>query len=81
MSNSHCIDQASTISLGTCPTQNTPSTVPHDGQNAIATPAPDLGARNETCWTSNLQDGHFGLIAFMDWDFLLSFDYSSEKSL
>jgi hypothetical protein len=68
-------DHASAISFGTCPTQNTPSTAPQEGQKAIATPAPDLGARKDTCWTSSLQDGHFGLIDFIDSDFFLSFDY------
>ena len=75
MSNSHCKAHASSISLGTCPTQKTPRTTPQEGQNAIATPTPFLGALKEICWTSNLHDGHLGLIAFIDSDFILSFEY------
>jgi hypothetical protein len=72
----HCLDQAPSISSGTSPTQNTPSTTPQAEQNAIATPLPVLGALNETSWTIDLQAGHIGFTAFMDSDsFHSNFEY------
>jgi hypothetical protein len=68
-------DHSFTISLGTGPTQNTPNTAPQDAQNAIATPLPSFGARNETSRTISLQLGHFGSVVFIDSDFILSFQY------
>jgi hypothetical protein len=70
-------DHALTIAAGTGPIQNTPRTTPQDAQKAKAVPAPLLGARMDTSFTVDLQDGHMGFtVEFMGPNFLsLCFKY------